>query len=284
VTTWAEPSRPGNTRNATRTKNRRRQVEPKNVFEEIGIIIRFSLGVLRSVPSAARYGSEVLRQAAYILMSSSFVVWALMISGGFLLAEISEFLLTTLGAQAYAGFFNAAGMNKVTNPIFFGYIISAKVGCGIVAELGSMRINEEIDAMEVMGVDVRAYLMGTRLLAWLIVGPILFVTGSGLAFLTGHIVSVDMYGTVSPGGYEDVFWAFTSMPDLIRTLVWAMLTTTPAILIACYYGFSARGGPVGVGEYTARSMIANVIAVSILGGSIFFELFYGTNIILPIAN
>lgn len=284
MTTWAEPSRPETPRRATDKRAQRARPEPKNVFEEIGIIIRFSLGIIRSAPSAVRYGSEVLRQAAYILTSSSVVVWALMISGGFLLAEISEYLLTTLGAQAYAGFFNAAGMNKVTNPIFFGYIISAKVGCGIVAELGSMRINEEIDAMEVMGVDVRAYLMGTRLLAWLIVGPILFIVGTALAFLTGYLVSVEMYGTVSPGGYEDVFWAFTSMADLLRTLVWAMLTTTPAILIACYYGFSARGGPVGVGEYTARSMIANVIAVSVLGGSIFFELFYGTNIILPIAN
>lgn len=278
TTAAAQPTQSSSTRGRT-------DRPPENVMQELGDALKFSARVLVSLPAAARHVTEVLRQAAMIAMSSSLVIWILLIAGGVLVSEVAHYLLTTVGAQAYAGFFNSAGINKVTNPMYFGYIVAAKVGCGIVAELGSMRINEEIDAMEVMGINVMAYLAGTRVLAWAIVGPFIYMIGTGLGFVAGHIAIVDVYKTSSAGAYSDTFWAFTTPADLMfRSLVWAMVPTIAVILISCYYGFTARGGPVGVGVNTARSMVFNVLIVSVLGGAVLFQLFYGTGVIVPIAN
>ncbi|MFR9805068.1 MlaE family ABC transporter permease [Pseudonocardia sp. RS010] len=266
-------------------RRRTAPANPSNLLEEIGDLLRFSGTVLRTLPNAFRYPTEILRQAGIMILSSSLILWALLLTGGVLVAEVGEYLLTAVGAQGYIGFFNSAGINKVTCPMFFGYIVAAKIGCGIVAELGSMRINEEIDAMEVMGIDSRAYLIGTRVIAWILAGPFLFLIGTGLGFVAGYVTSVEIYGTASAGAYNETFWAFTTPADLLlRSLVWAMLPTTVIILSSCYYGFTAKGGPVGVGANTARSMVVNVIVVSILGGAVLFQFFYGTGVIVPIAN
>lgn len=280
MTTASVSSSPLRPLRATRSEE-----PPANFLQELGEILRFSGRVIVGLPTALRYFTEVLRQAAIMTLSSSLVIWSLLIAGGVLVSEVAHYLLTAVGAQAYAGFFNSAGINKVTNPMYFGYIVAAKVGCGIVAELGSMRINEEIDAMQVMGIDVRSYLIGTRVLAWAIAGPFIFLIGTGLGFISGYISIVHIYQTASAGAYNDTFWAFTTPADLIfRSLVWAMLPTLVVILISCYYGFTARGGPVGVGVNTAKSMVANVLVVSVLGGAVLFQLFYGTGVIVPIAN
>lgn len=258
---------------------------PANLLEEIGDLLRFSGGILRALPLAFRYPTEILRQAGIMILSSALIIWTLLLTGGVLVAEVGEYLLTAVGAQGYIGFFNSAGINKVTCPMFFGYIVAAKIGCGIVAELGSMRINEEIDAMEVMGIDSRSYLIGTRVLAWLLAGPFLFLIGTGLGFVAGYFTSVEIYSTASAGAYNETFWAFTTPADLLlRSLLWAMLPSTAIIFASAYYGFTAKGGPVGVGVNTARSMVVNVIVVSILGGAVLFQFFYGTGVIVPIAN
>src|SRR3712207_1333609 len=93
-------------------------------------------------------------------------------------------------------------------PYMFGYIMSAKVGTGIVAELGAMRINEEIDALEVMGVRPITFLGATRLLAAWMVLPFIYVSAVGVGFLASYIAVVQQVGEVSEGGYFLIFWMF----------------------------------------------------------------------------
>ncbi len=100
-------------------------------------------------------------------------------------------------------------------PYGFGYMMAAKVGTGIVAELGSMRISDEIDALEVMGVPSMVYLCATRLLAAWFVLPFTYLTGIGAGFFASYLAVVKQIGEVSSGGYTLIFWMFQNPPDLL---------------------------------------------------------------------
>src|SRR5258705_5759647 len=117
-------------------------------------------------------------------------------------------------------------------PYMFGYIMSAKVGTGIVAELGAMRINEEIDALEVMGVQPITFLAATRLLAAWMVLPFIYVAAVGVAYLASYLAVVKQIGEVSSGGYFLIFWMFHNSPDLLFSLIQGM-TMASSILAGC---------------------------------------------------
>lgn len=255
------------------------------LVDEIGEIVRFTVTTLRELPLAVKYPTELLRQVSKIITGSAVVVFALLLIDGVLVGEIGHYLLGQIGAQSYVGLFAAAGTLKGSAPIFFGYMVAAKIGCGFAAELGAMQINEEVDAMKVMGIPIGPYLVGTRVLAFMIAAPFLWLIGIGICFYANYVTNVVMLGSVSAGGYTDVFWSFTTPTDFaVRSLLWACGPAVLVVIVSCFYGMTAKGGPVGVGENTAKSMVANVVLVSVLGAGILFQLIYGTTIVVPIAN
>lgn len=255
------------------------------VTDELGAILRFIGLTVKELPRSLRYSDEILRQAASLIISSGFVIWSLLIVDGVLVGEIGHYLLQQIGAQSYAGLFAAAGTIKGSAPIFFGFIVAAKIGCGFAAELGAMRINEEIDALEVMGISPQAYLVGTRVLAYLIVAPVLWLIGVAFIYYSIYITNVVVLGSVSAGGFTSVFWAFTTVTDFaLLSMVWAILPTILVIIVGCYFGMTASGGPAGVGENTAISMSVNVPIITVIGAGIMFQAFYGTGVVVPIAN
>jgi phospholipid/cholesterol/gamma-HCH transport system permease protein len=168
-------------------------------------------------------------------------------------------------------------------PYAFGYMLSAKVGTGIVAELGAMRISDEIDALEVMGVNPMIFLCGTRLLAAWLVFPFMYLAAIGVGYLASYLAVVEQIGEVSSGGYFLIFWMFQNPPDLIFSLIKAMFMATVIVLVGCYYGYTASGGPVGVGTATAKSMVLNIVLVHIIGmmGTL---VFWGANPRAPIGG
>jgi phospholipid/cholesterol/gamma-HCH transport system permease protein len=165
----------------------------------------------------------------------------------------------------------------------WGWILSAKVGCGLVAELGSMRISEEIDALEVMGIPPKPYLVGTRILAAWLAMPFLYLVGLALSHVGSYLVIIYMLKTVSEGGFFQVFWAFQSPADLLFSMLWMLILGTLIVLVSCYFGYTARGGPVGVGQNTARSMVVNMVLVSVIG-MFCQQLFWGGFPNAPIGN
>jgi len=257
--------------------------EKANILTELVDILSWIKQTIVELPRALRYPVEILRQLATMVLSSTFVIWFMLFAGGFYIGEIGHYLLGQIGAQAYAGLFASAATVKAADQLFFGFIVAAKVGCGYVAELGAMRINEEIDAMRVMGIPTRSYLVGTRVWASIIAIP--FITAAFVAFAATYIVDVLILQTASSGGFLFVYWTFATPMDLfVTSLIWTFIPTVLAIIVACFYGYNAGGGPVGVGAATARSMAVNLIIVTVLGGGILFQLFYGTGVILPIGN
>jgi phospholipid/cholesterol/gamma-HCH transport system permease protein len=162
-------------------------------------------------------------------------------------------------------------------------MMAAKVGTGIVAELGAMRISDEIDALEVMGVPPMTFLAATRLLGSWMCLPFIYLAAIGVGYLASYLAVVIQIGDVSSGGYSLIFWEFQNPPDLLFSIIKAMSMATVIVLVGCYYGFTASGGPVGVGVATAKSMVVNLVSVHIIG-MLGTQLFWGANPRAPIGG
>lgn len=243
-------------------------------FEQAGELLAFAIRAIRDVPVAVRlYPSEVLRQAGLFVRSNAVVVLFMLFMLGSLMGITGTFLLETLGLDSYIAAIPAVPIMRGVVEIVFGWILAAKAGCGIVAELGAMRISEEIDAMEVMGIRSIPYLVGTRIAAALIVLPFLWVTALWVHFFASELFDVKLLSTVSEGGFEYVLFLMQSPRDFLIALVWALVVGLIVTVVACYYGYNAKGGPVGVGQSTAQAMLVNLVLISITG-MILAQIFY----------
>jgi len=259
---------------------------PREWLEATSDIGRFFGQVLGDVYGLRvfRFFGETLRQAGILIVGSTLVIWSLVfITGLGTCGTEGAYFTEAQGAPAYAGAFTAWCNLREAIPYAFGYMMSAKVGTGIVAELGAMRISDEIDALEVMGIDSMTFLCATRLLAAWIVLPFMYIGGIGAAYLASYIAVVHQVGTVSSGGYLLIFWEYQNPLDFLYSLIKGMSMATVIVLVGCYYGYTASGGPVGVGKATAKSMVLNLVLVTLIGmfGS---EVFWGANPRAPIGG
>jgi phospholipid/cholesterol/gamma-HCH transport system permease protein len=258
---------------------------PKGWLDSLGEITRFGGAVVGGVFSGRvfRFFGEALRQAGILILGSAMVIWGLVFIIGLQCGIEGAYLLRAQGAPAYAGVFSAWCDLRELIPYAFGYMMAAKVGTGIVAELGSMRISDEIDALEVMGVPPMTFLAATRLLAAWIALPFIYIVGIGVCYFASYIAVVKQIGDTSSGGYFLIFWMFQNPPDLLFSLIKGMVMATVIVLVGCYYGYTASGGPVGVGTATAKSMALNIVLVHVVG-MIGTLVFWGANPRAPIGG
>ena len=230
-----------------------------------------------------RFFGESLRQAGILIVSSTIVICGLVFIIGLQCGIEGAYFTRSQGAPAYAGVFSAWCDLRELVPYAFGYMMAAKVGTGIVAELGSMRISDEIDALEVMGIDSMTFLCATRLLAAWLVLPFVYIASIGAGFFASYLAVVQQIGDVSSGGYFLIFWIFQNPPDLLFSAIKGMTMATVIVLVGCYYGYTAGGGPVGVGTATAKSMVLNIVLVHLIG-MLGTQLFWGANPRAPIGG
>ncbi len=258
---------------------------PRVWLESVGEIAQFTGKIVRQVYGGRvlRFFAEGLRQSGILIVSSTIVIWGFVFLIGLQCGIEGAYFNRSVGAPAYAGVFSAWCDLRELIPYAFGYMMAAKVGTGIVAELGSMRISDEIDALEVMGIDSVTFLCATKLLAAWLVLPFVYIAAIGAAFLASYIAVVQQIGEVSSGGFFLIFWMFQNPPDLLFSLTKAMFMATVIVLVGCYYGYNAGGGPVGVGTATAKSMVLNLVLIHLIGmlGS---QLFWGANPRAPIGG
>ena len=248
-----------------------------------GEILRFSYQVVRALPEVRMHWTEVLRQAGVLVISSGLIIWAMQFVMGTMCGTEAIYSLKQVGAPIYSGIFNAWCAVRELVPYMWGYILAAKVGCGLVAEIGSMRIADEVDALEVMGVDSRSYLVGTRVVAAWISMPFLYAVSLGMMSLGEILVSVYYIGGVSPGGHMYIFWLYQNPLDYLYSMTKGMVMGTTIVFVACYYGYTVRGGSVEVGKNTARSMVLNMVLIHLIG-ALGTQLFWGLSPNAPIGN
>jgi phospholipid/cholesterol/gamma-HCH transport system permease protein len=258
---------------------------PREWVASLGDIGKFSWRVLGEVfgGRTLRFFGETLRQAGILILGSAIVIWGLAFIVGLTCGIEGAYFNRAVGAPAYAGVFSAWCDLREAMPYAFGYMMSAKVGTGLVAEIGAMRISDEIDALEVMGISSLTFLCSTRLLAAWMVLPFMYIAAVGAGFFASYLAVVQQIGEVSSGGFFLIFWMFQNPPDLLYSTIKGMAMATLIVLVGCYYGYTASGGPVGVGTATAKSMVLNMVLVHLVG-MLGTQVFWGTNPRAPIGG
>jgi phospholipid/cholesterol/gamma-HCH transport system permease protein len=258
---------------------------PRGWIEAFGEIVQFCGKVVGEVfrLRVLKFFGETLRQAGILILGSALVIWGLVFIIGAECGLEGAYFDNANGVPAYAGVFAAWCDLRELVPYAFGYMMAAKVGTGIVAELGSMRISDEIDALEVMGISGITFLCATRLLAAWLVLPFIYLCSVGVGFFASYLVVVQEIKSVSQGGFFLIFWEFQNPPDLLYSLIKAMAMATVIVLVGAYYGYNASGGPVGVGTATAKSMVLNIVSVHIIG-MLGTQIFWGANPRAPIGG
>jgi phospholipid/cholesterol/gamma-HCH transport system permease protein len=254
-------------------RSRRLLERPLRSLEELGTqLVFYGRSLAWTGRTLRRYKKEVLR----LLAEVSFGRGALAVVGGTVgvIAFLSFFTGTEVGLQGYAAlnqlgtsnfvaFLSAYFNTREIAPLVAGLALSATVGAGFTAQLGAMRISEETDALEVMGVPSLPFLVTTRMIAGFVTVIPLYVVGLLSSYLAARTITTGYYGQ-STGTYDhyfhqylppvDVFWSFG------KVIVFAVLI----ILVHCYYGYHASGGPAGVGVAVGRAVRTSIVAINVL--------------------
>jgi phospholipid/cholesterol/gamma-HCH transport system permease protein len=255
----------------------------RSVLRTAGDLGMFSLRAIGEVPRSFSYFGEILRQVGILIAGSAAVIWFMTFIIGTMCATEAVYTLRGYGATAYAGSFTVLCGTREMSPYMFCYIFAAKVGAGWVAEIGSMRTSDEIDALETSGINPMRFLIGTRLAAAWLALPFLIIVGLGFTNLGHFVVVVFQLGDISQGGWEQVHWALQSPSDILYALMKTMFMATVILLVAMFYGYRASGGPVGVGNATANSMIFNMVVLNVTATTMTM-IFWGLDAKLPIGG
>jgi phospholipid/cholesterol/gamma-HCH transport system permease protein len=190
--------------------------------------------------------------------------------------------LQQIGISAFAGFVSAYFNTREIAPLVAGLALTATVGAGFTAQLGAMRIAEEIDALEVMGIPSIPYLVTTRLIAGLIAVIPLYVIGLVASYIATREIVV-LFFHQSGGTYDHYFHTFLVPTDVIYSFVKIIIFAIVIMLIHCYYGYYAKGGPAGVGIAVGRAVRTSIVAINII--DLFLSLaIWGANTTVRIAG
>ena len=229
------------------------------------------------------YGSAVVREIGDIVAGVGviavgsgmvFVVGILSLSVGAEVGLQAFQELQVVGAQSLTGLIGSFVNIREIAPIIYAIALAAQVGAGFTAELGAMRISEEIDALEAMAVPSVAYLVCTRVVAMVATFLPLYVIGLFATFFATRFISVNFDG-LSPGIYDHYFHLFLPPIDIFYSVVKVFIFTVLVTLIHCYYGYNASGGPVGVGVATGRAIRMSIVVIVLVNLFLSF-LFWGT--------
>jgi phospholipid/cholesterol/gamma-HCH transport system permease protein len=265
---------------------------PLNMLDQLGDQLSFYIRALAWIPrTLRRYSKEIAR----ILAEVSFGSGALAVIGGTIgvMVGMTVFTGTVVGLQGYAaldqigtaaftGFASAYINTREVAPLIAGLALSATVGAGFTAQLGAMRISEEIDALEVMAVPSLPFLVTTRIIAGFIAIIPLYVIGLLSSYLASRTITVYFYGQ-SAGTYDHYFNLFLPPQDVFWSFGKVLIFAVAIILVHCYYGYRASGGPAGVGVAVGRSVRTTIVTAALLNFFIGFAI-WGTTITVRIAG
>ncbi|MEV4139038.1 ABC transporter permease [Dactylosporangium sp. NPDC049742] len=242
-------------------------------LDNLGGQLAFYLRAFAWTPrTIRRYKREVVR----LLAEVSFGTGALAVAGGtvgvicfmtfFTGTEVGlqgYQALDQLGSSAFTGFISAYFNTREISPLVAALALSATVGCGFTAQLGAMRISEEVDALEVMAVPSLPFLVTTRMIAGFIAVIPLYVLGLLSSYLATRTMAIVYFGQ-SAGTYDYYFHLFLPPEDVLWSFGKVMVFSVIVMLVHCYYGYTAGGGPAGVGVAVGRAVRLAIVAVNVV--------------------
>jgi phospholipid/cholesterol/gamma-HCH transport system permease protein len=229
-----------------------------------------------------KYGKTLAKQVSDITVG----VGALVIGGGMIFVIATMSLATgamvglqgypgleRIGAEAFTGLVASYSNVREVTPIIAGVALVAQVGTGFTAEIGAMRISEEIDALEVMGINSLAYLVCTRVAAGVIALVPLYLVSLFMAFFATRFITIQYFG-LSPGIYDYYFHLYLPPIDVFYSVIKVAVFAFIIMFIHCYRGYYAAGGPVGVGVAAGRAIRESTILM-ILMNLVLSYIFWG---------
>ncbi|WP_426563131.1 MlaE family ABC transporter permease [Angustibacter sp. McL0619] len=247
--------------------------KPVAGLDSLGGQLRFYVRSLAWTPrTLRRYRKEVMRLLAEVSLGTG----ALSVIGG--TVGVITFLafftgtevglqgysaLNQLGTGAFTGFISAYFNTREIAPLVAGLALAATVGCGFTAQLGAMRISEEVDALEVMGLPSVPFLVTTRMIAGFVAVMPLYVVGLLSSYFATRFITTEYFGQ-SKGTYDHYFHLFLPPGDVLWSFGKVLVFAVVIILIHCYYGYTASGGPAGVGVAVGNAVRTSIVAINII--------------------
>jgi phospholipid/cholesterol/gamma-HCH transport system permease protein len=241
-------------------------------LDTLGDQLMFYVRALLWTPRALhRYLREIRRLLAEVTFGSGAlgviggtigVMIAMTLSTGTVVGLQGYAALNQIGTAAFTGFVSAYFNTREIAPLVAGLALSATVGAGFTAQLGAMRISEEVDALEGMGVPSLPYLVTTRIAA----GAVAIIPLYGLGLLSSYISSREITVLVngqSAGTYDHYFGQFLASVDVLWSFGKVLIFSVMVIMAHCYYGYRATGGPAGVGIAVGRAVRTSIVLISL---------------------
>ncbi|GAA1939466.1 MlaE family ABC transporter permease [Nocardioides marmoribigeumensis] len=247
--------------------------KPLKSLDSLGDQMSFYIRALAWTPrSIRRYKKEIARLLAEVALGSG----SLAVIGGTIgvITMMAFFTGTEVGLQGYAalnqlgtsafsGFVSAYFNTREIAPLVAGIALAATVGCGFTAQLGAMRISEEVDALEVMAIPSLPFLVTTRIVGGLIAVVPLYTVGLLSSYFATRLTVTKFFGQ-SAGTYDHYFHLFLPPGDVLWSFGKILVFAVVVILIHCYYGYNASGGPAGVGVAVGRAVRTSIVAINVI--------------------
>lgn len=234
-----------------------------NFFQEFGQVVFLFIGILRSTPSLIRNRKNFFYQMEHIGVNSIPLVLVIASFTGAVSAWQAAYQLKGIAPLSFLGSATSRAIITELGPVLTAIVIAGRVGASIAAELGSMKVTEQIDALETMGISPIAFLATPRFFASIIMMPILVIFANSIAIFGAYFISNMFLGVSFNVFFESVrrFFAFGDfLFGLIKGLMFGGITS----LLGCHIGFQTEGGAEGVGLSTIRSFVLSSAAILIV--------------------
>lgn len=228
--------------------------------EETGKVMLFFLRTLMWTFRPPLNLKNIIRQMEEVGVNSIPVVLIMAIFTGMVLALQSYTGFRRFNAEAFVGTVVALSMVRELGPVLSGLMVSGRVGAGMAAELGTMQVTEQIDALYTLATNPVKYLIVPRFLAALSVMPLLVILSDIIGIIGGYIVSVSLLGT-NPTIYTKRTWDYMELDDIYIGLLKACIFGMIIAVVSCYQGFYTRGGAEGVGKATTRAVVLSSLVI-----------------------
>jgi phospholipid/cholesterol/gamma-HCH transport system permease protein len=231
-----------------------------NLIEALGELLVFSGRVVRMIFTRPFRFRLILQQMQFIGYESTFII---LLCGFFIGAAVSlqvGTIFVIFGAQSMLGAANAKALARELSPLMAGFLVAGRAGAAITAEISTMKVNEQIDAMEAMAVDPVSYLVVPRFLASLLMLPLLVALFNLTGQAASLIIALGIFD-IDQGVFFDKMDKIVSWKDVWSGLQKAFIFGGIIAILACRYGLTASGGAKGVGKATTNSVVMMLLSL-----------------------
>ncbi|MBI2373400.1 MAG: ABC transporter permease [Deltaproteobacteria bacterium] len=232
-------------------------------FEQIGLLFElFASSIFWALRKPRRYGLFLL-QCEFIGVGSLFIVMLTGLFTGLVFALQSSFAFAKFNAEALVGATVVISLCRELGPVLTGLMVTGRAGSAIATELGTMRVTEQIDALETMAVSPIQYLVVPRVLALVVVMPMLTMLFNSIGFVGAYIVGVYQAG-INPGTFIGRIQRLAELSDLLGGLAKSSVFGLMIGLVACFRGMNATGGSRGVGLAATATVVTCSVAILVV--------------------